>query len=127
MAYVTEVRTGLWYGSRFALAFSAIAVVLLVFGGDRAFRANDTTFWRVLGAYWFGGLGGGILVGVLWPLLSSRLGSVLVGAITGVLVAWGIGVSMYPASTWFSETLVDALELGSVMGGLAAYFLARKP
>lgn len=121
-ALETNLKSGIRWGARYAVAYSAIALLILLLRGQAAFAEADTTFLRVLLFYWAGGLTGGVLVGLLWPLGRSRVGAALLGAIVGVPVGCMAMLVVTPPSRWH-ESVVVAAVLGLILGpffGLAS-------
>lgn len=89
-------REGLWYG----IAFSGIAIIQLLVGGERVFRANDTTFLAVVAAYLLGGAAAGALVGLLRNWTSSKVGKLLTSTLAAVPIYLAIRIAIRGFSSW---------------------------
>lgn len=78
-------------GAIMATAFSLYVFAAYLVQGDAPFEKLDTTLWATVVMYYVAGLVAGPIIGIVWPLRSSRAGSGLVaglGAFLVYTVAW---------------------------------------
>ncbi len=126
MANSASLRRGLWFGTGFAVCYSLIGILVYMARGETAYSTNHTSLGKILLAYWLCGLVAGLLVGGLSRFADSWLGAALVGSLVGIVVLWGLGMSVSPPRSWFGETLTNAVILGTVMGGAAGLYIRKK-
>lgn len=126
----TNIGLGVFFGVALATFYSAFVLILFMIRGDSAFEANDITLLGTISAYYFGGIVGGVIVGLLLPLATWRWGSVIVGVVAAVPVFLGIGIAMYggPGSRGPNDRfgLVTAAILLGGFGGYAFWEPVRR-
>jgi MFS family permease len=120
---VRDVRWGIGWGLAFAVGFSLIALVSFAFGDPRQFAEMGLAPATTLGAYAFGGVVGGTLVGLLRPLTRWRAGAGLVGIVACLPLSLGFLVAMHGTPSQWTRTqvtagLLTALLLGTACGTL---------
>jgi len=114
-----------YWGIRWGLAFASLyclwALVLLLLGGEAAFRTQGITFWQTIGAYIGGGALAGAVVGVLRPLLKWTWGAPIVGIVAAIPVGLAFDLATKGARWMSVNSLLTigifSLSLGA-MGGL---------
>jgi hypothetical protein len=121
---------GVGLGLFLATGFSAWVTFLRLAFGTEAFDRLHTTYGAVVRLYYTGGLSGGILLGLLWPLRRWPLGSVLLGIIGVFPVYYGAFLLESPRAEWFTfnnftPALLLAFLVGSPVGLL--YWLRQNP
>lgn len=91
---------------------------MAVVRGGTQYEGGRFSTWDVLLGYAVAGLLGGVLLGILKPLLASRLGAVTAGIAVGPIVYGSVALAVEgPAK--FSLPLV--LFLGVFAGAVAGY------
>jgi hypothetical protein len=92
-----NLRWGLRWGVWMAAGFSVLALVIVgiawLSSGGRARGFSVLPF--VLGAYWVGGLVGGVILGVLRPVTAWPLGAMIVGFVIAFCVYAACGAALY--------------------------------
>jgi hypothetical protein len=111
---------GALWGLMFGLIYVLILGVLFALQGPEMFRPYDTTFTEVATLYLMGGVGGGLIVGLLRPLLRRRWGAALVGILAAIPVGLGFQMMRIGSAPWGTkDTLVVAIfsvALGATVG-----------
>lgn len=114
-----------YWGVRWGLAFASLyclwALVVLLLGGEAAFRKQGITFWQAIGGYLAGGILGGAVVGFLRSLLNRAWGAAVVGTLAAIPVALAFELATEGAG-WMSldallTVAIFSLTVGA-MGGL---------
>jgi hypothetical protein len=114
-----------YWGIRWGLAFASLyclwALVVLLLGGEAAFRKQGITFGETLFGYVAGGAAAGALVGFLRPLLKRAWGAPVVGLVAGIPVALAFDLATEGARWLSFDSLLTvgifSLTVGA-MGGL---------
>ncbi len=134
---VTEYRTGgpqenlLWgirWGLRVAVAFSAVAFVTVI---GRALAEAATvsavawTLGRTLGLYLFGAIVSGGLVGLLRPLARSWVGSMFVGFVASLPLAFGGFMLFLGPHGMTTPFILLSVILALIWGSVAGTILGR--
>lgn len=83
MRIVDRGVQGAKWGFAFGIAYSLLAIALLLLGGDQLFVRNGITFERAIIIYLGGGTVVGVIVGVLGPIARKPIGAAVVGLIAG--------------------------------------------
>lgn len=111
----TNLEWGLWYGVAMACAYSAIAILLFVVRGPRAFVHNGVSLASTIAVYAIGGILGGLILGLLRPLTRYLFG-VLLAAIAvsaplfgGILVATRGVPWEWSQKTWITFTIATCV------------------
>ncbi len=102
--------TGLALGGVVATGLSAWVTGVRLFSGTAPFERLGTTYPAVVGLYYTGGLLGGMLVGLAWPLRRWFLGSVFLGVL-GVFPLY-YGAALMEAS---HSQLLGAERIGGAL------------
>ena len=120
LAVLARVRRCALWGLAVGVAYAAFAVAIFVLGAGGRSGHPGRELALVLALYLGGGVVGGAIVGLLWPIVAdSVLGEGVVGAVAifplvaGYLV-WEHG--WFPAST--SGEWMVALVTSALLGGL---------
>lgn len=87
---------GAKWGFGFGVAYSLLAVVLLLLGGNDAFARNGVTFEKAVVLYIAGGTFAGSIVGVFRPIARRRIGA----AVVGFLVGFPLGMMVAATSSF---------------------------
>ena len=121
-----ELRFGVVAGLSFATLYGAYALVLYAVRGRGPFTAGGVSLAAVLGAYAFGGLAAGTLVGLLHPLRRSLPGQLALGVVCATVVFAGVVVATdgWP-SRWSAGQWQDVAVLGALFGVAAPLALRR--
>lgn len=128
MRMTTNVRTSVLIGLTMASLYSLYAMVLYAVRGNEPFDANEVSVSAIVLAYYGGGLIGGAIAGLLWPLVRWRVGATLVGAVVAFFLFLGIIAAMDGTGAFFrSESYLEAAVIGTLVGGVAANLTWRKP
>jgi hypothetical protein len=99
------------------------AIVLYALRGQAPFEAIGTSLGQVIASYFAGGILGGAMVGVLWPLARHREGAIVIGIVTAfVVVAAARFASVGSFARWSSDIWVGTIIAAVLLGGLAANF-----
>jgi hypothetical protein len=118
----TNIGLGVFFGFALATFYSAFVVVLYAIRGNSAFDANGITLLGTVSAYYFGGIVGGVIVGLLLPLATWRWGSVLVGVVAAFPVFLGIGIAMYGGpGGWGPNDRFGLVTAAILLGGFGGY------
>jgi len=125
-----RARSGAALGAIIATAFSLYVLGVYLLRGSGHFERLGTTFWSTVGMYYVAGLIAGPIIGLVWPLRSSRLGSGLVaglGAFLVYTVAW-MTQEGSPLN-WSPRDWAGPLALGVLffLGGTAVYRQPPEP
>ena len=108
---------GIGLGLFVATGFTAWVTFLRLAVGTAPFDRLETTYAQVVQVYYAGGLAGGFLRGLLWPLRRSVVGSALLGVVGVFPMYYGFAIQQSPRSEWFSgNTLATALVLSAIVG-----------
>jgi hypothetical protein len=118
------VPAGLLMGA----TLSAIAVAIVLFGGNSSFEHFDLSLIRAIIAYLVAGATAGLLVGLLLPLTRWVLGAALLAFTAAFIVWFVIGWSISPADPLL-DTMKTSVELGAAFGlpmGVGFWYQARR-
>ena len=119
-----RARSGAAKGAIMAAAFSLYVFALYLVQGDAPFQELGTTLWGAVAMYFVAGLIAGPIMGIVWPLRTSRAGSGLVaglGAFTVYTVAWMTQEGSplrWSLNDWAGPLLLSGLVF---LGGMAVY------
>ena len=110
----TQVLKSATYGVVLGVLFAiwgAVTYLLASSGGTRPFGLDLGTLFAF---YTGNGLVGGILVGLMWPLMRWRMGALVIGAAVAALVMLGAGTLLYGSprtwrhAHWFAFIVMSA-------------------
>jgi len=114
-----NLSTGLWWGIRYALAYSVIGIAVAVARGGVP-ASYGLTLLQLIGLYVAGGIVGGALTGLLLPLVRGQLSAALVGFVVALPIMFMFAASMDPEELGSAEVtlawLLSAAFLGPVCG-----------
>lgn len=118
----SNLRSGLQGGLYIAVVFMVLATVVVVVRGADLKGEYNMSYVGLLALYAFGGLAGGLIVGVLMPLCRWTLGVMFVGFLATLPFGFAVSLILTPRSEW--HTMIPLLPVvGSVvvgpLGGLA--------
>jgi hypothetical protein len=124
-----EVALALRWGLKMAVVYSLFAVAVRILAGDAPFESAGTAVWKVVVAYFAGGIAAGMIAGLLLPLGRYWVGAMLVGAVAGMPVMFAIGMAIRPPDEWL--TVVPKIAVGGALllgpaCGLSAWFIHRR-
>lgn len=128
MSVARNLRWGIGYGLLFASFYSLFVLMLYTFRGDEPFRANEISAPVAVVAYFFGGVAGGAIVGLLRPLTKWRIGAMFVGVAAAVPLFLGLGLAMYgPVSNWGENETFGLVATAVILGSLGGYDTWESP
>ena len=100
-----------------ATLYSLWVVGVRIVSGPAPFQEVGASLPAVIGAYYFGGLIGGLLFDGLRPLSRFYLGAVAIGVLVASLVFMGITMASEGVpTTWTAQDWQDCLVLGTIFG-----------
>lgn len=112
-----DVKWGLIYGIGLAAIYAAYVIVLFLFAGSEPFDELEVSLPAVLGAYFFGGLLGGVVLGLLRPLAKTLLAYMAVGMVVALPVVFGLVlIKSGPLSGWSRPECIVMLVLTTFYG-----------
>ena len=112
-----NLLTGISLGLAVATGFTAWVTFLRLAAGTVGFDKLGTTYRDVVRVYYGAGLVGGLLMGLVWPIRRSVVGSALIGVLGIFPLYYGFAIQRSPRSEWLSaESLVTACVLSVVVG-----------
>jgi hypothetical protein len=121
-----NVRWGIAYGLGFASMFVLYVLGLFAIRGAQPFEHLGTTLTGCIVVYLVGGIMTGAVVGLLRPLLVTRRGAMVVGAVATVPTAAGAMLLVAgPIARWDKGEWVIPLVYSVLVGPLAASNLWR--
>ena len=122
-----RARNGAVLGAIIATAFLLYVAGLYLLRGDGPFERLGTTVWATIGMYYILGLVAGPILGIVWPLRSSRAGSGLVVGLGGLIV-YVVGLMTQEGSplNWSLADWGGPLTLG-VLGFFVGVGFYRPP
>jgi hypothetical protein len=121
---------GVGLGLVIATGFAAWVTFLRLAFGTEPFQRLHTTYGSVVQLYYAGGVSGGILLGLFWPLRRWPLGSALLGFIGVFPFYYGAALLQSPRAEWFThDNLTSALLLAFLVGAPVGvlYWLRDNP
>lgn len=112
------VLNGLALGFVVATGLSLWVTFLRITAGTVPFTRLETTYPVVIALYYTGGLVGGLLIGLAWPLRKWLLGSAFLGVLGMFPAYFGVMLMNSPQSQLHTaENIGSALFLSCVVGG----------
>jgi hypothetical protein len=127
---LTNVRWGIAYGLGFASMFVLYVLGLFAVRGAQPFERLGTTLTGCIALYLAGGIMTGTLVGLLRPLLVTRRGAMVVGAVATVPTAAGAMVLVAgPITRWDKGAWVVPVGYSVLIGPVVAanWWRAKHP
>jgi hypothetical protein len=113
-----DLRIGVKIGLECAAGFSFLATLAYLVGGPTAFVARTRmSLPMVLATYAFGGLTGGLLIGLFRPWRTTSFGSFCLGAVSSLPLSTCIMVRIMPRADWYPAGLVIIAVTSLVLGG----------
>jgi hypothetical protein len=106
---------GVLGGCIMATLFSGMAVMAYAIGDGQAFDRLGVSLGSTLALYFAGGIVGGLLVGLLFPLTTWRWGSVVVGILAALPVYLGANLLIG------LEDVMVGIFLATIVGGAVGY------
>lgn len=106
------VGEGIW----FAKVYCAIAVVILLFRAPTLVVQQPLMLLAVVAAYFAAGIGAGFVVGVLYPIVNSFPGRILVSTIATMPVGFAMGLIVLEVNEWRNTLIPFAFWSGIVLG-----------
>lgn len=119
---------GIYWGLSFAAGAALLASASYLIVGPERLTAKYAPLDTVLLSYLWGGVTGGIVVGLLRGSTRSWWGAAVVGLIVAIPVGVGIGVTMFGESGWERYELLGAITAvltGGPMGGVIVWRQSR--
>ena len=114
-----DVLWGVTYGVLYACAYSALVTLVYLADGGAALRKYNTSLVYVVGSYFFGGITGGVVLGLVRSRVTSRTRAMLFGVLIALPVVLGFGLVMYGTPVSWSKARWIAVGLTTLMFGLA--------
>jgi hypothetical protein len=125
---VQDLKWGLKWGMWFAVFFSAIAIVMTIVTQGEVLKRQNISLPASIGIYVFGGLSGGVILGLLRPLTRKRLGATVVGILVLTPVTVVLGIMMFgPIGRWDENMLLTIILLPIILGGVGGYSYWEPP
>jgi hypothetical protein len=119
-----RARSGAKMGAIMATAFSLYVFVLYLLRGNAPFEELDTTVWATVLMYYVTGFIAGPVIGIIWPLRSTRVGNGAVAAV-GAFLVYTVAWMTQEGSPlrWSLEDWAGPAALGVLFffGGMAFY------
>lgn len=109
---------GLKYGLTLGVGYSALALILEGATGGEATRRTGVAMEVAILVYLLGCSAFGLLLGLMRPLLRSRLGAIAAGMIAGLPFSFLIFATMDLPESTTSQRVVQAIVFGFIMGGV---------
>lgn len=116
MRLLRRVLWGAKTGTIFGLAFSLLALVIFLLGGQGPFEANHSSFGRIVGAYFLGGLSAGIIVGILRPLTASKVGAAMTGFVATAPVSVLMRIAIDGFQAWTVKDSILSILMCAALG-----------
>lgn len=114
-----NLRRGLILGLGEAAVLSLWIIFAVEFLEDNALAEYNASLLEAVAAYSVGGVTGGVLAGLVYPLRKYALGSVMVGFLLAAPAAVGIIVVTTPKQEmWTIGGIPGALIAAALVGGL---------
>jgi hypothetical protein len=111
---------GALWGLLFGLVYVLVLGILFVLQGPVLFHAYNSTFAEVAALYLIGGVGGGLIVGLLRPLLRWRWGAALVGIFAAIPAGAGFQLMRIGSAPWGAKdtlvVMIFSVALGATVG-----------
>jgi len=120
-----NLRWGVFWGACGAVFYGAYAVLLYLFAGAQAFSSKGATLGGTLGAYALGGVGAGVVLGLLRPLVRWWWGAALVGFFCAIPVWLGGLLAIQSFTPPSRDDLYMVLILSGISGPVCGV-IARK-
>lgn len=112
-----NISWGTKWGLSAALFFGAWITIVRFASGTQPFDEVGMSYGTTIAAYFAFGLLGGVLLGFLRPLASTRLGSAITGWLLAIVVYTGFGTLLdIPPWRWDTFMLIIVL-IGSLLVG----------
>ena len=113
-----NVLKGVGLGLVVATGFTVWITFLRLTAGPAPFERLDTTYAATAALYYAGGLVGGAIVGLLWPLRRSPWGSALLGMLGVFPLYFGVALASSQRSQAFTlENVGQSAVLAFLVGG----------
>ena len=123
-----NIRWGIRWGTTLASIYSLLALVINGLSAGEAFSRKGITLGQTIALYMASGVIGGIVVGLLRPVMKTRFGASAVGVVAAIPLSVGISILRSGSpSGWNDETWVPTLITAGVLGGLGAQVLWSEP
>ena len=120
MILARRILWGVRSGVVFGLAFSALALVIRLLGGEGPFEVHHTSFAKMIASYLLGGISAGVIVGALRPLTKSKPGAAVVGFFAAIPIGMLVRLAMLGNEPWEPRdtivTLLVCIALGAPVG-----------
>ena len=118
----TKLRWGLGHTLRTAVAYSVYVCILALARGTT--QLGRVSLLDLIVIYWIVGVVGGLVLGILKPLLAWKLGAFAVGVLVGYAVYGGIALTLSQEGMPWWLMLIPAVIVGGGLG-LVRYDAAR--
>jgi hypothetical protein len=109
---LSNLRKGIGLGLVVATGFSLIATIIWLAYGSTKPDSAGSSYGALIGMYYAGGLLGGALVGLAWPLKRYLLGSALLGVVGVFPLYLGAAFLESGRSHWLAG---DNLQMASLL------------
>jgi hypothetical protein len=116
--FVRNIAKGVGIGLFIATGFTAWITFLRLTSGTQPFDRLQTTYSATVALYYGGGLIGGLLVGLLWPLHRWPLGSALLGILGVFPTYFGVEVTRTTHTSPFTlDNVAKSAVIAFLVGG----------
>ena len=117
---VWGMKWGLYFATFFTLV-AAIPALIRVFIAPTAGWQKSLSFAAIIGTYFFGGLSGGAIVGLLWNLVRWWWGRRLVGVIAAIPIMFATRIAVFGLDGWTRKDVYVWLFTAVVWGGIMSF------
>ena len=125
----SNLRTGIGFGAFLATCCTGWALFASLVQGSAVIRLRHGSIIALdslLAAYWIGGLGCGVVVGLLLPLARSHVGAVIGGGLAMIPLYGAMYVSQYGFEVPDPGMSVGVVLVSMFVGGVAAHVLFKQ-
>lgn len=119
-----NVSTGLWWGSRYAVVYSIVGTIIAL-ARRSALQNYGLTLPQLIGLYVLGGISGGMITGLMLPLVRGQVSAAIVGFFVALPIMAMFGAAMYPNELWSSNFFVTSALSAGLLGPLCGIGMWR--
>lgn len=121
-----DLTFGVMWALVVAVALCLWVTVLYLIAGSEPFSENHTTYMAVIATYLTGGVGAGVMLGLLRPIVHRRWGACLAGGLAAIPLALAIRVSQEGFAPWVHSDTMVIVVFGGFMGPAVGYNFWKK-
>lgn len=119
-----DIQWGLSWGAALASLFALYVIVLFLLRGSEPFDGLGVSLSAVLSVYFFGGLAGGAVVGLLRPMATSCFASMAIGILVAAPIASGIVFSLAGPPSHWGDSHIFAAVFMTLLYGIGGGYIA---